>query len=69
MKANLKTWRERRQFSQEGLARAVNVSTRTIWTYEKKGMGNANVHTLAAIAMALDIDINNLDLELDKEEM
>lgn len=67
-KATLKQWRKRKRFSQEGLARAVGLSKRTIWTYENEGFGSANVHTLADIAEALDVEVGLIDLELDKEE-
>lgn len=66
-RVNLKTWRERKQFSQEGLARAAGVSVSTIQRYESKGLGTANVQVLADIVIALDINVNQLDLELDKE--
>lgn len=67
MKANLETWRRRRQFTQEGLASAAGVSKATIQRYEREGLRSATVHTLSAVLMALDVDPNQLILELDKE--
>lgn len=63
MKANLKTWRERKRLSQEGLARAVDVSTKTIWRYENEGFKSANVHTVNRITDVLEIDLSQLILE------
>lgn len=53
----LAQWRKLRGLSQEEMAKKVNVSTRTIWSYENdiNNLRNASYNTISLIANALEI--------------
>ena len=53
----LAQWRKLRGLSQEEMAKKVNVSTRTIWSYENdiNNLRNASYNTISLIANALGI--------------
>lgn len=63
MKKTLKEWRNERGFSQEELARRLNVSTWTVGRYESEGLKNAKFETVINITEVLDIELDNLIIE------
>lgn len=63
MKKTLKEWRKERGFSQEELARRLNVSTWTVGRYESEGLKNAKFETVINITEVLDIELDNLIIE------
>jgi transcriptional regulator with XRE-family HTH domain len=63
MKKTLKEWRKERGFSQEELARRLNVSTWTVGRYESEGLKNAKFETVINITEVLDIELDNLVIE------
>ena len=63
MKKTLKVWRKERGFSQEELARRLNVSTWTVGRYESEGLKNAKFETVINITEVLDIELDNLIIE------
>ena len=60
----LAQWRKLRGLSQEEMAKKVNVSTRTIWSYENdiNNLRNASYNTISLIANALEIRIGQIFL-------
>ncbi len=63
MKKTLKEWRKERGFSQEELARRLNVSTWTVGRYESEGLKNAKFETVINITEVLDIKLEDLIVE------
>ena len=63
MKKTLREWRKERGFSQEELARRLNVSTWTVGRYESEGLKNAKFETVINITEVLDIELDNLIIE------
>ena len=63
MNKTLKEWRKERGFSQEELARRLNVSTWTVGRYESEGLKNAKFETVINITEVLDIELDNLIIE------
>ena len=63
MKKTLKEWRKERGFSQEELARRLNVSTWTVGRYESEGFKNAKFETVINITKVLDVELDNLIIE------
>lgn len=57
-------WRKLRGLSQEEMAKKINVSTRTIWSYENdiNNLRNASYNTISLIANALEIRIGQIFL-------
>lgn len=68
----LAQWRKLRGLSQEEMAKKVNVSTRTIWSYENdiNNLRNASYNTISLIANALEIRTGQIFLgdDLGKTE-
>ena len=63
MKKTLKEWRKERGFSQEELARRLNVSTWTVGRYESEGFKNAKFETVINITEVLDVKLEDLIVE------
>ena len=63
MNKTLKEWRKERGFSQEELARRLNVSTWTVGRYESEGLKNAKFEMVINITEVLDIELDNLIIE------
>lgn len=66
----LAQWRKLRGLSQEEMAKKVNVSTRTIWSYENdiNNLRNASYNTISLIANALEIRTGQIFLGDDFEK-
>lgn len=67
---SLKQWRNLRGYSQEGLAREVGVSTRTISNYENdvENLGNASYKRVQKIVDVLDIKLDQIFLGMTSEK-
>ena len=56
----IKRFREKKQLSQEKLARLADFSNNTIVNIESGKQSNPTIETLLKIAKALDVDVNDL---------